>query len=339
MSKLFTIIIPCYNAENFIDKSMESAVRQTIDTSLYEIIAVNDASTDHTLEKLNRWADRYPDLIKVITYEDNLRQGGARNVAMKQASGEYISFLDADDWIEADALEVYKSVLDSGKYDIVASLSEENYEIPEKLPERGSSNYKIKREYTEDEKADLIADNLGYVCTSIYRRKMITDNEVWFPEHLAYEDIYWQRLIKFYAINVAIMDCITYHHYIHGESTINKRNASHQTDRLTSYEKLLSEIRKRDFLRPFYCSVMRDMMETYFFNSYYLFFVNMDETPDVYTRIRDTIYEFFPDWENLYDDSGIPMVFQYMIKFLKKAKSASPADLQPFKDAVLEIIS
>ena len=88
MDRLFSIIIPCYNAAGFIDRVMGSVITQTLDPSLFEVIAVNDASTDDTLERLNGWAERFPDTIRVITYDNNLRQGGARNVAIKAAAGE-----------------------------------------------------------------------------------------------------------------------------------------------------------------------------------------------------------------------------------------------------------
>ncbi|MCR5300885.1 MAG: glycosyltransferase family 2 protein [Lachnospiraceae bacterium] len=338
MDKLFSIIIPCYNAVKYIDRAMDSVMGQTVDPSLYEVIAVDDASTDDTLNCLRKWETAYPDTVKVITYETNLRQGGARNIAIKQATGEYVCFLDADDWLEKDALQAYEFGIKSGDYDIVSAKSEENYEYSLTYEDRKEDSYPVGMEFTPEDKCKLIGSDLGYVCTAVYRRTMILENDVWFPEHLAYEDIYWQRMIKFYAKGTLVIDHVTLHHYIHSESTINKRNAPHQIDRLTSYEMYLAKCKNTGFLGSFYNEIMKDTMETYFFNSYYLFFVNMDSIPDVYRRIRDTIYGFFPDWEAVYDDSAVPMVFQYMLKLLKVATDASPEDIQPFKDAIIELI-
>ena len=164
------------------------------------------------------------------------------------------------------------------------------------------------------------------------------ENDIWFPEHLAYEDIYWQRLVKFYAKSACVIDALIYHHYIHPGSTMNRKNASHHTDRLTCYEMLLREYSERGILKEYYGQILNDAIETYVFNSYFMFFTMMDSVPDVYSRIRSTIYTYFPDWEKVYDDREIPMVFQYLLKFLKKAVIAKPEDLQPFKEAVLEII-
>lgn len=338
--KEFSVIIPCYNAQEYIDRVMNSVMEQTLDNDLYEVIAVNDASTDDTLMCLNEWAGKYPDTIRVITYNTNLRQGGARNRAMKEASGEYICFLDADDWMEPDALEFFSAVTGGG-YDIITALFVENTKYGILYDEKGDSGRKevnIQKIFNSTELKEYLEFDLGFVWSSVYRREMIADNGVWFPEHLAYEDVYWQRLIKFYAKNACVLDRVTHHHYNHPESTMNRKNAAHHIDRLTCYEMLLEEYSKRGFLKDHYPQILKDTMETYLFNSYYMFFTMMDDIPDVYTRIRKTIYEYFPDWETEYDDSEVPMVLCYLLKFLKKAVTATPESLKPFKDSILEII-
>lgn len=333
MNRLFSIIIPCYNASEFIDVAMQSVISQSIDRSEYEVIAVNDASTDDTLDKLLKWEEKYPDTISVITYNNNLRQGGARNIAIRKAAGQYLCYLDADDWLEPDALRAYKEGISRGGYDMVTVRSEEDpgYHI---INEDGKSGG-----YPVTQLSDIVGSDLGYVCCSVYRRSMVTDNNMWFPEHLAYEDVYWQRMIKFYVKSAAIVDHIAYHHYIHAGSTLNSVNAAHHIDRLTAYELYLSKSEEKGFLKDFYKQIMDDTMETYLFNSYYMFFTLLDEIPDVYGRIRDTIYRYFPDWETVYDDSDVPMVFKYLLRFIKKAKTAKPADIQPFKDSILEIVA
>ena len=97
-----SIIVPVYNmaAEGKLNYCMDSLVAQTVTD--YEIIAVNDASTDNSLEILREYERRYPDKVKIITYEVNKRQGGAKNEGLKAASGEWIGFIDSDDWVTPD---------------------------------------------------------------------------------------------------------------------------------------------------------------------------------------------------------------------------------------------
>ena len=100
-----TIIVPVYNtaSDNKLSFCLDSLVKQTIND--YEIVAVNDASTDNSLEILNGYKEKYPGKVKVINSEVNLRQGGARNLGIKEASGEWIGFIDSDDWITPDCYE------------------------------------------------------------------------------------------------------------------------------------------------------------------------------------------------------------------------------------------
>ena len=335
---LFSIIIPCYNAADYVDRAICSAIDQTVGRALFEVIAVNDASTDDTLEHLREWENKYPDTVKVITYEKNLRQGGARNLAIRQATGEYICFLDADDWLEPDALATYMAGMKGGSADMITSNHTEDKEyhvIYDPQKDHSKDTVNLEREFGPSDMSDLISYNLGYVCESVYRRKMIEDNNVWFPEHLAYEDIYWQRLIRFYVKNAVVVSNVTLHHYNHPESTMMKKNAPHHMDRLTCYEMLLEEYEKRGILREYYHQIMNDVMTVYFINSYYMFFTRMDEIPDVYSRIRSTIYKYFPDWEVQYDDSGVLPVLRSLVELMKTAETVMPDQLKQYKDKAI----
>ena len=98
--KKVSVIVPCYNAAEYLDRCMEHLLKQTIGTENMEIILIDDASTDDgaTLGLLTAYEEKYPDTILVIALEENMRQGGARNIGISYAGGEYLVFCDADDW-------------------------------------------------------------------------------------------------------------------------------------------------------------------------------------------------------------------------------------------------
>ena len=96
----FSIIVPVYNVERYVERCIDSIVAQTYPA--YEIICVNDGSTDGSLEVLQRLADGHPS-IKIID-QANKGLGGARNSGVAQATGDYIWFIDSDDWIEPGML-------------------------------------------------------------------------------------------------------------------------------------------------------------------------------------------------------------------------------------------
>ena len=99
--KKVSVVIPCYNAAAWLPKCFLSLAEQTMGMEDLELIFVDDASTDNgrTWEMLLLFERAYPDSVIVIRLEENRRQGGARNEALLYASGEYISFVDADDWV------------------------------------------------------------------------------------------------------------------------------------------------------------------------------------------------------------------------------------------------
>jgi glycosyltransferase involved in cell wall biosynthesis len=117
-----SVIVPCYNVESFIDQCIGSLVRQTIGLECLEFIFVDDASTDGTLQKLQQWEKKYPEQILLIPCAKNRRQGAARNVGMQYASGEYIGFVDADDYISPEMYQRLYDIARKEQCDMVTCL-------------------------------------------------------------------------------------------------------------------------------------------------------------------------------------------------------------------------
>lgn len=105
---MVSIIITTYNYAQYVERAIRSALEQSIDSSQYEILVVNDCSTDRTKEIL----ENYSDEVRIFNLEKNLGLSGARNFAIKKAKGQYVVFLDADDYIHKDLLRVQKLYLD-----------------------------------------------------------------------------------------------------------------------------------------------------------------------------------------------------------------------------------
>ena len=97
-----SIIIPVYNTGGYLSRCLDSCLNQDIPSNEYEIIAVDDGSTDNSLDLLKKYAGAYSN-IKVL-HQSNKRQGAARNKGLSVAQGEYIWFVDSDDWIVENCL-------------------------------------------------------------------------------------------------------------------------------------------------------------------------------------------------------------------------------------------
>ncbi len=128
-----SVIMPAYNVEQYIEKSVLSVMNQTLED--IELIIVNDASTDSTWEKICELADQFPKKIKAINLERNMRQGGARNQGIRAAAGEYIAFVDGDDWIKEDMLEKFYQAISENDADLAGTSGYYNYYSPENIQE------------------------------------------------------------------------------------------------------------------------------------------------------------------------------------------------------------
>lgn len=115
-----SVIIPCYNVASYVDRCITSIVVQTIGIDNLEIICIDDASTDHTWEHLQKWEQKFPENILLIRQEVNRRQGAARNVGLQYASADWVAFVDADDWLEPDYFEQLYAPVTQFECDVVS---------------------------------------------------------------------------------------------------------------------------------------------------------------------------------------------------------------------------
>lgn len=178
----FSIIVPVYNVEKYLSICLESILSQ--DYTDYEIIAVNDGSTDGSLEILNKYKQKTKRL--VVLSQRNRGLGGARNTGIRNAQGEYLIFLDSDDYIDKSMLKETERVLSQYNLDILAFDGYRVTEQGEVIDKMTVDSY--NDEYTNlTRKQFLLLEPTG--CTKIYKRKLFTDKEIRFPEKLWYEDL------------------------------------------------------------------------------------------------------------------------------------------------------
>ena len=103
--KKISIIVPCYNTERYIEECLESIVNQTIGIENIQLIIIDDASTDNSLEYILKYANKYPDSVLVEILKENCGQANARNIGIDLAETPYLVFVDSDDWISLDFCE------------------------------------------------------------------------------------------------------------------------------------------------------------------------------------------------------------------------------------------
>lgn len=198
----FSIIIPVYNVEQYLHDCLDSVLAQTYPE--WETICVNDGSTDNSLAILNEYAAR-DNRIHVINKEN----GGAassRNAALKIAKGEYIFYLDSDDWIVPDALERLNKHIDGQDMICFSGQKyieqEQIYHTPDVLTH---ATYETGWEYYNANA--LKPRDFQFVCPvlSIYRLDYVKNNNLWFHEEFYHEDAMYAPIAYFYAKKITVV--------------------------------------------------------------------------------------------------------------------------------------
>lgn len=208
--KKVSVVIPCHNAAKYLPQCFISLVKQTIGMHALELIFIDDASDDDgaTWEMLQEMERAYPESIAVIHLEENMRQGGARNIGMRYATGEYLAFVDADDWVEEDFLERTYYTAKEENADIV-QFGHKVYTDTVGEIETLGKQYRPENIFIQSDtqrKEMLMAEKVTYGCwNKIYRRKLVETAGVSYAEHVIYEEPLFVYPLLFYAERIVII--------------------------------------------------------------------------------------------------------------------------------------
>ena len=243
MNKKVSVIVPVYNAEQYLDECMESLVHQTLEET--EIIAVDDASTDSSQSILRRYQREYPQKVKILLQEKNSRQGAARNRGLKAASGKYVCFVDSDDALENHALLLLYEKGETENCDIVFC----DYAIFGASIERqyGQHVYSPYLGNMTMEKRKALLTTSVVPWAKLIRRSLIVENKIQFPEQCSYEDQATTYLFYLYANRTARVAAPLYQYRISEHSTTTQMDAKRHFDHMDMALLLVERVKKRGF--------------------------------------------------------------------------------------------
>jgi len=229
-----SLIIPVYNVEQYLQDCLNSVVAQTnLD---YEVICVDDGSTDGSLTILKEFQNRY-NQITVIT-QQNKGLSGARNAGILAAKGDYLFFLDSDDWIEPNTLEILAQkqrgedlVCFNGRRVFEDGSTEEPDNGIEELNLNGWEYYG---------KYALVRRKFHFVCSvlRLYRREYLLKNKLFFEEGIYHEDNLFTPLACYYAQTVKVIPDCLYVYRIRKGSITQSVNVQRLYDMITVANKL-----------------------------------------------------------------------------------------------------
>ena len=235
MRPLISIIIPVYNAEVYLKECLESIKNQSY--SNFEVLIVDDGSLDNT-SKISKQYEKEDNRFKYL-YQDNAGPSVARNTGIKQSKGEYIWFVDADDWIEKDSLQVFVAVLKEYDYklDIFSFDFFKEYSNKKKIISNS-----INGQLNNDEFLDVVLslkNHFGLVWSGIYSAKVIKENNIFFDMEISQsEDVDFVVRLSIKANNIFIDSHALYHYRVTKESLSRKYREGIANNYLLALQKI-----------------------------------------------------------------------------------------------------
>ena len=213
-----SVILPVFNSEEFVRKSIESVLAQTFED--FELIIVNDGSTDSSKDIIDSFKD---DRIRLIN-QSNQGPGAARNNALKIAQGRYVMYLDSDDWFTSDALEVAYGEITKFDADMtffkMINFDGERYYENDWFELKTLQSFK-NRTFKPIETPGSIFDLSVGVCQKIYNRSFLERIDARFPEGIFFEDMPFFYYVYLKAERISIVNRHLYVRRKHTSSITN----------------------------------------------------------------------------------------------------------------------
>ncbi len=235
-----SIIIPVYNVEKYLNKCLDSIFSQNSDK--IEVICVDDGSTDKSLQMLNEYKEKYSNLI--VISQKNGGTAVARNTGIKHAKGEYIGFIDSDDWIVEGSISLLLEKLENFNNDILCFNGKLKYEeTGEEKEEEGITETHLTG-WDYYNKYALQSRHFHFVCVvlRLYKRQFLLDNSLFFEVGIAHEDNLWIPQVMYYAKSVSVIPITLYVYRIRSGSKM----------RTITFNKLVDVINTANHLSTFF---------------------------------------------------------------------------------------
>ena len=218
-----SIIIPIYNSEKYINKCVDAILCQTF--KKIEIILINDGSTDKSLEIIESYAKKY-DFIKVID-QKNCGVSATRNKGLEVATGNYVMFIDNDDWIETDYVETFYNTITTTNSDIVIG----GYR-------RINSKNKVLKKTIISNYIDIY--NQIAPWGKIYKKSYLNNNNIFFRNYVLGEDIYFNCLAYSKTNKIKTIKYCGYN-WFYNENSISNTKHKKITTETRSEERLVGK--------------------------------------------------------------------------------------------------
>lgn len=203
-----SVIIPVYNVEKYLVRCLDSIMAQDYDD--FEVICVNDCSPDSSEKILEDYKSRYPDKMHVLKNPENMGQGRSRINGLNYSTGQYIMFIDSDDYIKPDYIKTFINAIEKEKCELVV----------------GGYVRDIDGEYHDCPVEDSAWSVVTYPVAwgKIYTREFLIDNDIHFTHVRQGEDVFFSLNVFYYVKHYKVIDYCGYYYYLNRNSTTTSMN-------------------------------------------------------------------------------------------------------------------
>ncbi len=297
-----SVIIPVYNVEKYLRECLDSVINQTLGD--IEIICINDCSPDNSLDILKEYASKDA-RINIINFSENRGPGVARNAALDIAQGEYIMFLDPDDWYELDACETAYNQISQNQNDIVMFNYQEYYESSGKCYEKWA---KITPFLPYSDNPHINLENLdinwivnAYSWTQIYSRAYLNFYNIRYSDYRLGEDVPF--VIKSYILSNNISVClkVLYNYRIRDNKCNQSSNAKLWKNLIDARFEILEYIKTLNKTKNLLPYIIYLAKVTYWFEKFYTL-LSLNKRKDFYKNFQ----QLFKNIENTYHILDLP---------------------------------
>lgn len=232
-----SVVVPIYNVEKYIKKCMDSLVNQTLQE--IQIIFVNDGSTDESGNIAKEYASKYPNKI-IYLEKENGGLSDARNFGMRYAEGEYIAFLDSDDYVENTMYEeMYNKALQENSDYVECDFL---WEYPDKTKKDKRNSYNNKKE--------MLTNVRVVAWNKLIKREILEKNNISFPKGLRYEDIeFTYKLIPY--LNKTSYVNKEFVHYVQRNNSIANVQNERTAEIFTIFDNIIKYYQEKNFYEEY----------------------------------------------------------------------------------------
>lgn len=292
-----SVILPVYGVAEYIEKCTESLLAQTLQEM--EFIYVDDHGPDNSIELVQKMIANHPrkDQFVFLKPEHNMGAGMARNFAIPHAKGEYVAFVDSDDWIEPQMFEeLYEEAKRHGGTDLCCCQAAKDY--LDGQPTEILKNPDIEAgKLTDEKRRYFLTHYVSLFWTFIYRREMIERWQIRYPSSRSADDSFFVTSNLLLADSLAHVDKPFYHYLIRPGSVCTTKDSTKYQKRLETFSSLMAFLKEKGVYEKYKAEIDYIYIKKGYFTSVFNYIYNsLEPKKETIREIRKEMISQVPDY-------------------------------------------